>query len=465
MSTSPDLSDTQAAEAELLNVKRDEWPSTIKAHIGALLVSKLIETAKLPTISTTESSKQRESSLEPAFVHSMKYRVGRKLGYIEAQPALTERLAREPVHSTLAAQLPMLHEPRPWTGFTEGGFLQYPTQAVRQKGADDTQRLYTIAAVDKGHMSQVFRGLDVLGKTPWRINADVFQVMADAWNSGEEIANFPAEHPDISYPPEPAPSDDPRVRRTWLREVQRLTDAKSGFHSQRCFINFQLEVARAYLNETFYYPHNLDFRGRAYPVPPYLNHVGADNARGVLIFGKGKELGETGLRWLKIHLANVFGFDKASLQEREEFAMAHLEDIRDTVTNPLKGRRWWLKAEDPWQCLATCFELNNALNSPDPTRFVSHLPVHQDGTCNGLQHYAALGGDKVGAAQVNLVPGDRPADIYTAVAELVKADIKNDVALSNQQAKALDGNITRKVVKQTVMTNVYGVTFVGAREQ
>jgi DNA-directed RNA polymerase len=27
------------------------------------------------------------------------------------------------------------------------------------------------------------------------------------------------------------------------------------------------------------------------------------------------------------------------------------------------------------------------------------------------------------------------------------------------------GSITRKVVKQTVMTNVYGVTFVGGRDQ
>ena len=32
-------------------------------------------------------------------------------------------------------------------------------------------------------------------------------------------------------------------------------------------------------------------------------------------------------------------------------------------------------------------------------------------------------------------------------------------------ANMLDGHITRKVVKQTVMTSVYGVTFVGARKQ
>lgn len=32
-------------------------------------------------------------------------------------------------------------------------------------------------------------------------------------------------------------------------------------------------------------------------------------------------------------------------------------------------------------------------------------------------------------------------------------------------AKKLRGNIKRKTIKQTVMTSVYGVTFIGAREQ
>ena len=230
-------------------------------------------------------------------------------------------------------------------------------------------------------------------------------------------------------------------------------------------MNFQLEIARAFKDQTFYFPHNIDFRGRAYPLPTYLNHMGADHTRGLLLFDKGKPLGEAGLRWLKVHLSNVFGFDKASLKDREEFANAHLADIYDSTDNPLTGKRWWLEAEDPWQCLATCYELKAALSCPDPTAYVSHLPVHQDGTCNGLQHYAALGGDTWGAQQVNLLPGDRPADVYSAVANLVQELITKDLAEGNEFAKAMDGKIVRKVVKQPVMTNVYGVTYIGAKKQ
>lgn len=95
-------------------------------------------------------------------------------------------------------------------------------------------------------------------------------------------------------------------------------------------------------------------------------------------------------------------------------------------------------------------ELRDALNSPQPLEFVSYLPVHQDGTCNGLQHYAALGGDAKGAQQVNLDVGDRPADVYTHVAEMVKTQLHKDVLDGNPIAKKLEDKITRKVVKQTV---------------
>jgi len=76
--------------------------------------------------------------------------------------------------------------------------------------------------------------------------------------------------------------------------------------------------------------------------------------------------------------------------------------------------------------------------------------VHQDGTCNGLQHYAALGGDVIGAKQVNLDVSDKPSDVYTYVAKMAKAQIDKDAAEGNELAKMLQGKISRKVVKQTV---------------
>ncbi len=445
---------------------RSRWSPTVKTQIGALLLAKIIETAKIPVTRRDPATDKDVTMLQPAFHHTQIYRQGKRQGLLTPNPALVQKLSREPVRGAFAKRLPMVYEPKPWTGMVEGGYYRYPVHVVRAKtGTDDIQRHYVQAAIEKGDMDQAFAGLNVLGKTPWKINRNVYRVMAEVWNKGEPLGEFAPASSDKPLPPEPPSTASVLERKKWHRRMKQIEDERSGHHSLRCYQNFQLEIARAYLNEVFYFPHNLDFRGRAYPIPPYLNHMGADISRGLLIFAEGKELGVVGLRWLKVHLANLYGQDKASLQEREQFTMDHLDDIYDSAVNPLEGRRWWLAAEDPWQCLGACIDLKNAFDCPDPTRYVSHIPVHQDGTCNGLQHYAALGGDVAGARQVNLEPGDRPADIYTTVADAVKADVTRDAAKGVPVALQLEGKITRKVVKQTVMTNVYGVTYMGAREQ
>ncbi|KAI0546052.1 DNA-directed RNA polymerase [Xylaria curta] len=455
--------ETNILEAPVYDNK--SWPTLIKVKVGAQLLSALLDSAKIKVVREHPETKTLVSQMQPALARTTVHRKGKKIGLVMPNKVLVDLMKREPRGDYLARHLPMLVEPQPWSKFDRGGFLEFPSQLVRIKNGERDQRIYAEAAIQRGDLDQVSKGLDVLGRTAWQVNRPVFDVMLEAWNSGEKIANIPPLNPNIPVPEEPDTSEDPLARREWLRRVRLAENEKSGLHSERCFMNFQLDIARAFRDQTFYFPHNMDFRGRAYPIPAYLNHMGADHVRGVLRFAAGKELGESGLRWLKVQLANVFGFDKASLVEREAFAMDHIKDIYDSTTNPLTGQRWWLKAEDPWQCLAACFELKAALESPDPTKYVSHLPVHQDGTCNGLQHYAALGGDRWGAQQVNLLPGDRPADVYSAVADLVKMGIAEDLAAGNFMAKAVDGKITRKVVKQTVMTNVYGVTFIGAKAQ
>jgi DNA-directed RNA polymerase len=56
------------------------------------------------------------------------------------------------------------------------------------------------------------------------------------------------------------------------------------------------------------------------------------------MFSEAKPLGERGLRWLKIHLANLYGFDKGDFNERVNFVVQHLPDIYDSAENPLEVR-------------------------------------------------------------------------------------------------------------------------------
>lgn len=366
--------------------------------------------------------------------------------------------------------MPMLVPPVKWTGYDKGAYFFLPSYVMRTHGA--RQQRETIKRTPTDQLQFVFEALDTLGNTKWRVNKRVLAVIDRIWASGGHLGGL-VDREDVPLPEKPD-TDDESVLRKWKWKVKTVKKENTERHSQRCDIELKLAVARKMKDEEgFFYPHSLDFRGRAYPMHPYLNHLGSDLCRGTLEFAEGRPLGKSGLRWLKIQLANLYaaGVDKQSYEDRIAFTEKHLDEIFDSTDRPLEGRRWWLKAEDPFQCLAVCINLTEALRSSSPETYLSHMPIHQDGSCNGLQHYAALGRDKLGAAAVNLVTGDKPADVYSEIAsrviDIMKRDAEKDPATNPnaRYARRLINQVDRKLVKQTVMTSVYGVTYVGARDQ
>ena len=81
---------------------------------------------------------------------------------------------------------------------------------------------------------------------------------------------------------------------------------KAGAFSIKSLL--KLNQAQKFKNfSEIFFPYNVDFRGRAYPVPPHFSIVGSDLCRGLLVFAHPKKLGRNGLYWLKVHLANLAG--------------------------------------------------------------------------------------------------------------------------------------------------------------
>ncbi|RCK56352.1 DNA-directed RNA polymerase, mitochondrial [Candida viswanathii] len=440
-----------------------EWDNYTRARVGGFLVSALVTAAKVPVSQKTlEGTVQDE---HPAFFHTVQFVGGNRYGVIKIHPTISKLLSGTNFSECIQPQmLPMLIEPKPWSSYYGGGALFSRSGLVRMKDSPETMA-YISAATKRGNLQEVFDGLNVLGTTPWTVNSKVFDVIATYWNKGEEFLSIPPVQDKINLP-ESLPRDaDPQDKLRQSSSYHAAVREFAGNHSRRCDNNYKLEIARAYIGEKLFFPHNLDFRGRAYPLSPHFNHLGNDLTRSLFMFWEGKELGEVGLRWLKVQLANVCGVDKESFDDRVKFVDNNLEAIIASAKDPYAEGAFWQKADKPWQALGACFELAAAYELDDPTKFVSHLPVHQDGTCNGLQHYAALGGDVEGAMQINLSPADKPQDVYQFVAGLVEERLKKDAAQGNEKAKFLMGNIKRKVVKQTVMTNVYGVTFLGGMSQ
>lgn len=78
-----------------------------------------------------------------------------------------------------------------------------------------------------------------------------------------------------------------------------------------------------------------------YPIPPHMNHIGNDLARGLLLFGVGKRLGASGVKWLKIHTANLMGKDKASIEDKLAFIESNIDLIHKFAEAPMKNREWF----------------------------------------------------------------------------------------------------------------------------
>ncbi|KAM7472905.1 hypothetical protein LguiA_011088 [Lonicera macranthoides] len=461
---------------EVQKLVKDEeiksWSRDAQAKLGCRLIQLLIETAYVqPPVS---QSADTPPDIRPAFRHIFKFvykepgSFGKRYGVIECDPLVVTGLDRTIKHMIIP-YVPMLVPPKQWKRYDKGGYFFLPSYVMRTHGSRQQQD--ALKRVPPKQTRKVYEALDTLGNTKWRINKRVLSVAESIWSGGGNLAGL-VDREDVPIPK--VHSEDSSEMKEWRWSVRKANKINQERHSLRCDTELKLSVARKMRDEEgFYYPHNIDFRGRAYPMHPHLNHLSSDLCRGVLEFCEGRPLGKSGLRWLKIHLANLYagGVEKLSYDGRLSFVDNHLKDIFDSSDNPLTGDRWWLAAEDPFQCLAACINLSEALKSSSPHAVISHLPIHQDGSCNGLQHYAALGRDTFEAAAVNLIAGEKPADVYSEIAARVHDIMKRD---SNKDpvsypiaslAKVLIGQVDRKLVKQTVMTSVYGVTYIGAREQ
>ena len=363
---------------------------------------------------------------------------------------------------------PMVIPPTPWRSPYKGGYL---TSVCRKKLVKTRNKAY-LDELGSIHMPVVYSAINQVQATPWKINSAVFAILADVHSRGETLGGLP---PLESYdlPPRPLgidpsatmeslPLEQQVTLKAWKADASKIHEANERLKSKRFALVMMLRVAKQFVaDEAIYFPYQLDFRGRMYPMPSFLNPQAEDSAKGLLIFAEGKPLGESGAFWLAVHLANTFGVDKVSFGDRVQWVYDNEAAILDSAIEPLDGKRFWDTADKPYQALAACMEWAGYKVQGDT--FVSHLPVALDGSCSGLQHFSAMLRDEIGGAAVNLVPTDKPADIYSTIA--AKAQLSIDASTCEESSIWKGGKVTRKIVKQPAMTLTYGATRYGMQEQ
>lgn len=441
------------------------WPWPVLCDIGKFLLNILLLEIKIDSGVLMKRKRGANASYVPVLYTTFRNREKKLREEIRPHPAFL-RMFRGSCKEYLTFStdlVPMVCPPIPWTG-KYGGYLITQADLLRVQFEFGMQLDRIEQLSSPSDMYPSLDALNQLGCIPWRVNTRILDLVIDIFNSGGSEKFHIVKPPDVKYQMADASHslDEFGDSISMAKQMQEHNAA----YSLGCDTLYKLSLANHFRDKTFWLPHNMDFRGRVYPLSPHLNHFSSDVSRSLLHFHQKQPLGENGLNWLKLHCINLTGLKKRdSVQDRLAYAESILDDIIESADDPIDGRKWWLDSDEPWQTLACCMEIANAIRSGNPATYMSSHPIHQDGSCNGLQHYAALGRDKIGAISVNLTPCDKPQDVYSTVAALVENARAKDEREGNSIAKALDGQIKRKVIKQTVMTNVYGVTMYGAKLQ
>lgn len=350
--------------------------------------------------------------------------------------------------------VPMIVKPYSWGKEADGGYTRIRTPFVAKPTGDHKK------AIAHADLERIHAGLNAVNATAWRINHNILAVAKTIWKQGGNGPSIP-QSDDIPIPPSPKNFDDDIAAKAWKKEASAVYRRNCQLVGEREQFLQTIQIADTMAGrDAIYYPHQLDFRGRAYPIPLHLNHQGSDLCRGLLEFADSVEPDQD---WLLIHAANCCGVDKVSFMDRIAWAKANMPVFSSWVEDPISHDGWRydgsgkIDKKNAWQKLAAAYALFDAESA-------RHIPVQVDGTCNGLQHYAAMLRDKKGAGSVNLIDSGKPCDIYSDVADAVRPMILRD-AEQFPIASSLLEILGRSVVKQPVMTSVYGVTMVGSRKQ
>ncbi len=409
---------------------------------------------------------------------------------------------KEVMGSMSPAFEPCIIPPVDWTSPTNGG---YHSKKV-------SSRLNLVKCKDKRHlrkltkkqMPDVYEAVNGLQAVKWKINKGVLAVANEIRLKGLPLGMPSMDKLEKPACPVPAIYSELRGKELlqvldedqqaaflqWKRDtVSYYSDEQKRRSEVREVVSTLAQGLKFKDFENLHFVYTLDFRSRVYAQGSLISPQGSDLQKSLIGFAESEKLGERGAYWLKVHGANVWGWDKETFDTRvshcetEEFKDMCLDIAADPVSFTD-----WTKADKPWQFLAWCLEYAKLIEWVEDGNkeedFESFIAVAMDGSCSGIQHYSAMLRDSVGGAGVNLVPSDKPQDIYGTVASVVRDWMQSIIEGYTQDVPTWDViqekfgeikgykfaeewlriQVTRNMTKKPVMTLPYGSSQLTCRD-
>jgi len=398
-----------------------------------------------------------------------RYGAGKPQQYVETREGFMKwanmvEIEKAKIHGT---PMPLKIQPRDWDAEDLDNGVYYTMEAAQRVQLIKKKFGWDRKWINQHPPHEHIAAFNTMQHTPWKINMPVLRIQNLMFR--QNLGGLPERRNDliIQFPDElnkdksSYTCEDKELFSTWRKSMaEYYTEERKRKGQTLAYTHIHKMALELRDWKQFYFGWNADFRGRGYCLTPSLSPQGCDTGRGLLQFAKEEEVTESGLKWMALSMTSKFGADAQSIDKRVQWVYDREDMIRDFVENPIDTRDQWLRADKPFQFIASCFEWAKTGYGVNDKALVS-LPVGIDGKCNGLQHYSALLRDEHGAKATNLTPCEDPEDIYAEVASVTMDKLRGS---QEQLAKEwIAVVVTRKCAKKPVMTLPYGATQHSAR--
>ena len=221
--------------------------------------------------------------------------------------------------------------------------------------------------------------------------------------------------------------------------IPELPDEEWGDEALEAFKLAQIQARKVlaeYKDKEFRFVWQFDKRGRIYAKGYDISTQGNSYRKACLQFAKQEVATERGMFWLKEDIANHYGLDKLSFDERVAWVDKNeqiLESLCDQAEEPLLYN-----------------EAVKAYRASEAGEAIGHI-VRLDATASGAQIMSVLARDEIGMKNLNVL-GDKRADLYTDIAKLMYENTKD-----SDIWREFNGDFAkiRKVVKRAIMVSYY----------
>ena len=365
--------------------------------------------------------------------------------------------------------MPMIVPPIPWSYEDDkivGGYEDFQYELIRTSKKNIDYSLYS---------QSIFDSINYIQSTPWKVNLPLLHQVKKDLRIPKKVDFIKTPYPDSSLSRWDIDLKECELSKKEIKEIESIRavfkekvqlynadvgDYESALGKYRA-VKLAIQIAERYIDETLYFPHSFDTRGRIYPIPIGLSPQGSDVVKSLLLYKNTEKLTERGIKWNWAYLASLYGDDKITFEER----VLRGQELLDAD---------YLEADEPYQFLSHQIELEKWVNDLD---YIPNTRIHLDACNSGSQFTSAITGDRKGCLATNVIPTFKEngvqerKDAYMLVAEK-SVVVCNDMIREGSSVEAVTIEFLRglleengrKICKTPVMVSNYGGTAGGRAE-